>query len=410
MRLLIFTNFYPYGSTDRFIEQELPFLVNAFNKITIIPLHKEPLINHGYTHPSIEISEPLLNFSISQKKALFIEGVFSFCNVSYFLKEFIAKKVYLNKNRFRNWLASTCTTRALLKKIRMNRILSHISNETILYFYWADKTSGIIPFLKKIIDNPLVVRFHGSDLYEEAKGGYQPYRVQLLSHLSIAVTISEMGEKYLHSKYPKVQLSTRIFRLGTFKPQGINLLNNQGVFHIVACSNIVKLKRLSLLLQSFKYLKIPIHCSIIGDGPLLEELKQQQNELQDTVHIQFMGRLSHSEIYNYYSTNSIDVFVNVSESEGIPVSIMEALSFGIPVIATNVGGTSEIVDDSVGFLIPKDITAEQLASYISKFRNLASSEISDLRQKAVKRWGDKYNAEKNYNNFTLFLKSLCKGN
>ena len=50
--------------------------------------------------------------------------------------------------------------------------------------------------------------------------------------------------------------------------------------------------------------------------------------------------------------NDFDLFVNMSLSEGIPVSIMEAISFGIPIIATNVGGNAEIVNDETGVLIP----------------------------------------------------------
>ena len=46
---------------------------------------------------------------------------------------------------------------------------------------------------------------------------------------------------------------------------------------------------------------------------------------------------------DYYKNNIIDIFINLSASEGIPVSIMDAISFGIPCIATNVGGTGEIV-------------------------------------------------------------------
>ena len=57
---------------------------------------------------------------------------------------------------------------------------------------------------------------------------------------------------------------------------------------------------------------------------------------------------------NYYNTYEIDLFVNLSTIEGVPVSIMEAQSSGIPVLATDVGSSKEIVDDDNGFLIPKD--------------------------------------------------------
>jgi len=46
--------------------------------------------------------------------------------------------------------------------------------------------------------------------------------------------------------------------------------------------------------------------------------------------------------------------MNLSETEGIPVSIMEAQSAGVPILATNLGGTSEIVNNENGFLVEKD--------------------------------------------------------
>ncbi|NCO54621.1 MAG: glycosyltransferase, partial [Bacteroidetes bacterium] len=65
----------------------------------------------------------------------------------------------------------------------------------------------------------------------------------------------------------------------------------------------------------------------------------------------------------------VDLFINVSESEGIPVSIMEALSAGIPVIATNVGGTNEIVNNDVGFLIDKEFEINTAVNIINNYLN-----------------------------------------
>ena len=61
------------------------------------------------------------------------------------------------------------------------------------------------------------------------------------------------------------------------------------------------------------------------------------------------------------------MFINVSSTEGIPVSIMEAMSFGIPVIATAVGGTPEIVNNENGYLLSKDPSAKELAEVIQNF-------------------------------------------
>ena len=73
-------------------------------------------------------------------------------------------------------------------------------------------------------------------------------------------------------------------------------------------------------------------------------------ELTD-VQFQFLGNVDNKKIADIYRKEDVDFFINMSDSEGIPVSIMEAFSSGIPAIARNVGGISEIVNNTNGFLL-----------------------------------------------------------
>jgi glycosyltransferase involved in cell wall biosynthesis len=96
--------------------------------------------------------------------------------------------------------------------------------------------------------------------------------------------------------------------------------------------------------------------------------------------------------------------VNVSASEGIPVSIMEAMSAYTPVIATDVDGNGEIVQDQYnGFLLSPDFTNEHLAALIEK---CANTNLQPLRQNAYNTWNEKFNAHKNYSNFVKEILSL----
>ena len=71
---------------------------------------------------------------------------------------------------------------------------------------------------------------------------------------------------------------------------------------------------------------------------------------------------------------------------------MEAFAAGIPVLATNVGGTSEIVDHAVGGLLPADLTPEILAEKIIAFYNLTEVEKDTLRKNAYNRFKEKCDA------------------
>ena len=92
------------------------------------------------------------------------------------------------------------------------------------------------------------------------------------------------------------------------------------------------------------------------------------------------------------------MFVNVSESEGIPVSIMEALAAGVPVLATDVGGTSELVGENNGILLPPNPTAGQVGAGIADLLERQKREPS-WRRAIRAEIRDRYDARENYSAF-----------
>ena len=95
-----------------------------------------------------------------------------------------------------------------------------------------------------------------------------------------------------------------------------------------------------------------------GSGPLLNKLQLIVKEKSLTNHCYFPGNIDHQDLLNKYENNEVDVVVISSIStdvpEGIPVSLMEAMSYEIPVIATNCGGTKELVDGESGILVEQN--------------------------------------------------------
>ncbi len=118
-----------------------------------------------------------------------------------------------------------------------------------------------------------------------------------------------------------------------------------------------------------------------------------------SVEFLFTGNLTHKDVLNFYAQNQVDLFLNVSASEGIPVSIMEAMSYGIPTIATNVGGTSELVNTTNGFLLGVNEVEEKLAKTIESFLTLDEAKMLWLRNNARQTITDNFNAQNNYPNF-----------
>ena len=109
----------------------------------------------------------------------------------------------------------------------------------------------------------------------------------------------------------------------------------------------------------------------------------------------------------FYSENYVDLFITTSSTEGLPVSVQEAISFGIPIIATNVGAMSEVVNDDCGILVDKDFSTHKVATIIEGWR---LSKYSSLAQRQIIRavWMEKFDAEKVYPQFIKRIKTTAK--
>jgi hypothetical protein len=129
---------------------------------------------------------------------------------------------------------------------------------------------------------------------------------------------------------------------------------NDGVYTILSVGRLVPVKGVSILLTAFaqlyKQLNQKARLIVVGEGPLLEELNQQAAELTILQAVDFVGAVKHEEIVSYFQ--HADVFCLPSFSEGSPTVIVEAMACGKPIIASDVGGVSEIVNDESGILVP----------------------------------------------------------
>jgi len=95
----------------------------------------------------------------------------------------------------------------------------------------------------------------------------------------------------------------------------------------------------------------------------------------------------------------------LSSSEGLPVSMMEAQSYGIPIMSTNVGGCNEICNDETGFLIKPDFEPTDVSDKIKDF-SYSYKNTNEFHQKCRQYWEMNFNAELNYNEFMKLIENL----
>ena len=210
---------------------------------------------------------------------------------------------------------------------------------------------------------------------------------------------------------PKKILISYLGTSNNFKPH-LNLKSNFN--RIFSCSNIYPNKRVHLIASSILKSKSIIEWDHYGEYMSFtsDSYKENLEYIKDQLikfnfKLNFPGRISNNEILEALNENNYDFHINLSESEGVPVSIMESFSFGIPVIATNVGGISEIVIDGYnGFLINPNSTSSDVSQIINKFYTLKLNEINDLRNNAFLTWKKKFNADSNYKLLINQIESL----
>ena len=261
--------------------------------------------------------------------------------------------------------------------------------------------------------NKKIARAHRVDLYEEETDlNYLPLLKFTFQNLDGIFFISEHGKEYFENRLRVINPKNMISRLGVENPF-LNIIpkSDPDFFRIVSCSSIIKVKRVDLIISALENLKTnrKIIWNHFGEGELMSEIKglaEKKLGPLKNVEFRFMGQLQNIKLLEFYANNKIDLFINTSSSEGIPVSIMEAQSFGIPVIATYVGGVKEVVLEGTGVLLPVNFKPEDLAKMIRFYANMSEEEINKVRIKAFKNWNMNFNATVNYKDFISKVNSI----
>lgn len=412
MRLFLFTNHFPYAKSEPFLVNEFSFTQEYFSNINIYTLTSstnEPQIK---IKKNIEVA-PSVFVNHKSKKELLIKGIFNVASFKFHLKDFFSQKVYKNHHQLWQFFSSLLVTRAALSTNYYRHIIDEINQsqeKCVLYFYWGNNLCWLLPYISNQIKNPnikVIIRFHRTDLYEYVNHNYSPIRNEIFNIASKLVAISEDGFKYLYTKYPDFNNKLVLSKLGVFDNDLNPYYHSENKITIVSASFVTSVKRVHLILEALFYLNIELEWYHFGDGPLLESLKIKSTKLPHNITANFMGYKKNEDLMSFYKTHKVDLFLNVSSSEGLPVSIMEAASFGIPIIATDVGGTSEIVNKDTGVLLKPDFAPEELANQIKNFISQSQEIILEVRKKARLKYELELNAKKNYTNFykTIVLKS-----
>lgn len=316
------------------------------------------------------------------------------------------KKINAYKSIFNHYNSAKRYSQKILQFLERQQITID-DGSTLFYSYWTEyRTISMCMLKEQYPKMKLIARMHGWDLYWERHAErYLPFRKLISREADQIYFISENGKRYFeHNAVVKDDDKLRVSYLGS-KDFGLNPEDKENKsLKILSCSFSVMLKRVQLIAYALREISnIQIEWTHIGSGPSQEFFeKEVKQSLADKKNIKyrFLGLISNDKVIKHYQEDHFDLFINTSEFEGIPIGMMEAMSFGVPCIGTEIGGVAEIIEDGKnGYLLDPHPLPTEIAKKIRTYHKLEESEKKAFRDNARLTWDEKFNADRNYEQF-----------
>lgn len=402
--LYLFTNKFPHDPiAETFIEIEIKYLSDKFSHIVVMPSQ----------YDSVEVRNVPSNVSVKCLLREYRKFELPFIFVRYLPKMMAIFSYELSHTKRPCVYVGHFIS--YLKIIFKNIIKYHILKKEfknndgafICYDYWLVNSTIALALLKK---EGIIPRFfsrsHRFDLYDNVDMPTPAFANFIIKYTSNIFPVSKNGEYELKSKLDS-RFTNKIetFYLGTPIPISIPTRKNNDVFTIFSCSELVGVKRVGLIVEVLSKLQVckPVNWIHIGDGVCMNDIKQEIKKLPSGIIVDLKGSMSNSEVLEFYQHKYIDLFINLSSSEGLPVSIMEASSYGVPVIACNVCGIPEIVNEDTGVLVDVNEDVGAIAAIIDAI--IKEERVFD-RIKIAELCKMKFDSNRNYIKFVNNISTI----
>ena len=379
--LVLVTESYPYGGITEsvFAAPDVRALAAEWDCVIIAPLLRRGKIEDSLP-ANVEVCDRIVNNPFWKHKWLRIFKALSPRVLSALSnrKPLASMKYALAALTVRDCLAALVGDKGLKR------------GNTLLMSYWFSYETTAMMWLGL----PYISRAHGYDLSLKKAG---KLRTKTLANSLGIWAASKAGAARLQETIADPSHKIRVAPLGSQnadKSKSAHHKASDRSVTFLSCARVVDIKRVSLNLDFMEALAGArpdwkfewIH---IGDGDRMPELKMRAAESRRrNLSIELKGAIGNSEVHELYRTRTIDWFLLLSTYEGgLPISICEALSYGVPAVATDTGGIPEAVDDSCGILMPADANPDEFVLSIIPYLD-SDYRYGELSTGAFSRWAE----------------------
>ncbi len=410
--LYLIVSDYPYGFGEPFLEDELAVIASRFEKIYLIIPEPFKASKESYKF-SLPQNAEIIEFNIQINSAHKIFALKYWFSKAWFIERQFIRRAYKQKlSSFHLRVLTTYQASALAFKAKMLGLFelhNHPKEQTVVYSYWNTSATLGMSFLKvRLPEINTVTRIHGWDcFYHVNPHNYLPFRPWTIQTLDATCPISEAGasytrEKLLHENSEKIYAHHLGIAVNTAPPQPTKKSNRLRILSLAFISPIKRIDRIIDALALTKNCEIEwihIGSSARSENEIQEYAEQKLSKLKH-IEFKFLGELNKEQIYTLLRSQKVDVLICTSESEGIPVSMMEALAHGIPILSVNVGGVSEIVSSGKnGELLTANASSIEIAKTIEKWASMTESKYELQSQSGYESYLQYFSAPKNYMQF-----------
>ena len=246
---------------------------------------------------------------------------------------------------------------AFPKAVHFSKIMVE-EQVTHIHAHFSNHPAVVALIVHRLTGLPFSFTAHGHDIHKD-----RTMLREKISAAAFAVTVSKYNKSLMAKECPpeddnKIHVihcgvDTRLFQVPVELDRG-------GPVNIICVASLLEVKGHTYLIQACRLLRdsgANFICHLVGDGNYHARIEKEINQLGLGEHIKIHGACTQSQVRELLTAS--DVFVLASKPtrqgarEGIPVSIMEAMAVGLPVVASNISGIPELVEDGIsGFLTP----------------------------------------------------------
>lgn len=348
MNILLITSCFPFGLSETFLDPEIGVMLGRGIKLSILPAFPRgaPRLAHTNVLKDVDVVD-LKPFDWRT----ILGGLYG-AMMRPLQSVAVARALVANTlgKTIRN--LSVLPLAICVSRSAFFRQIDHV------HVQWAGVSGSLAMAIGRLTGVPWSMTCHRWDIYEDnllAEKGRCARFVRFISRrgLGDAVGLGVPSDKAVVVYMGVSQPCPR--------PTARWIADESKVFRICCPANLIDVKGHRYLLQAMRLLadkNLPIRLELVGEGELQVELQELARELSLEGIVRFSGFVDHEQLLSRYERGEVHLVVLASVDlggglhEGVPVSLMEAMAYGIPVVSTRTGSIAELIPDDMGVLVP----------------------------------------------------------